>query len=146
VKLLSSSIMLCDNISIAHNHHTNNHPSLNQQWGGNLLVWPKSHILVHKCLVGVHGAIDLNRLARLADDPEYERVENSLSLSSISSTQDNDNGNDRDNSDNSERGKSNNDQHQNEPDNLPALGLPVHMMAKRGDVFLLHPDLAHTGI
>ena len=35
--------------------------------------------------------------------------------------------------------------HTNEPPHLPCLGPPVHVLAKAGDVLLLHPDLAHAG-
>ncbi len=82
------------------------------------MVWPGKHVFIHKCLVGDHGAIDVHALERLVKDP----------LAKVD-----------------EMSNKNTAQHINEPDNLPALGAPTQLRARPGDVFLLHPDLPHTG-
>jgi hypothetical protein len=39
-------------------------------FSGNLLLWPGSHVPIHKSLVGPHGGLDLDLLARLLLDDE----------------------------------------------------------------------------
>ena len=120
---------------------------------GNLLVWPRSHVLVHKCLVGVYGAINLPRLQRLLQNPqedtrEYPQggaraglaIEDDWSGVGHTDTEDSKYTDESIDATGEIRPK-----HENEPSDLPALGPPVHLTARRGDVFVLHPDLAHTG-
>jgi len=110
-------------------------------WQGNLIVWPTTHRLVHGCLTGKNGAIDCDRMQALLDGkpvPDRDAVYESTSAggleSAVSSTEQN-------------AGAANSavGHHDNEPANLPALGIPVQVCLKRGDVIFLHPDLAHTG-
>jgi ectoine hydroxylase-related dioxygenase (phytanoyl-CoA dioxygenase family) len=92
---------------------------------GNLLIWPGSHEPVHACAVGTHGALDLGRLRRMYGH-------DSLPLSSTSSSQGTVPGQE-------------DTIHDNEPSDLPPLGEPLQLRAKAGDVVILHPDTAHSG-
>ena len=96
-------------------------------WQGNLTVWPGTHRLVHSCLQGENGAIDSRRMQDILDGKQvlarnaaYDRTD-VLKVDARTA------------------------HHDNEPVDLPPLGPPVQLCLKRGDIIILHPDLAHTG-
>ena len=104
---------------------------------GNLLLWPGSHFVMHRCKVDEHGALDINNLHKMLSHPIFSDCcspttmqhfpQNSSVECSESTTSVNREG-----------------QHDNEP-NLPSLGKPVQLIASAGDCVFLHPDLAHAG-
>ena len=114
---------------------------VDDDYSGNLLVYPGSHFMIHQCSVGPHGDIDKARLKSLKANQQsflYEDYEG------------NDDNNDQTNNDNdnvdiNSNGINNtNDHHINEP-LLPSLGNPYQLKSRSGDIVLLHPDLAHEG-
>jgi len=114
-------------------------------WQGNLTVWPSTHHLVHECLTGKNGAIDCDRMQALLDgklvrerDAVYESTPVGASYGIAA-----DSGTGGDHNHNASGHVQH--VHDNEPSNLPALGPPVQVCLKRGDILFLHPDLAHTG-
>mmetsp|Transcript_2849 Transcript_2849/g.3999 ORF Transcript_2849/g.3999 Transcript_2849/m.3999 type:complete len:455 (-) Transcript_2849:25-1389(-) len=98
---------------------------------GNLLLWPGSHLFLHQCKVGPHGALNRGLLSDLLNrepfsdnrptDPEVSSSSHQIPAEAEADGH-----------------------HDNEPD-LPPLGCPLQLIAKAGDVVLLHPDLAHAG-
>ncbi len=111
-----------------------------EPWHGNLVVWKGTHRLIHRCLQGENGAVDceqmqalLNNTTELADfDHRHSAVPTMHS-------------DDSNCTDTVECVDPCEQIHDNEPSNLPALGTPVQVCLRKGDIVLLHPDLAHTG-
>lgn len=104
------------------------------EFQGNLLVWPGSHALLHKCKVGIHGGFDNCKINEMIRDdsclkPHNSVIEKSNENNGISSIEDS---------------SGSIAFHENEP-LLPDLGPPLQMLGKRGDIILLHPDTAHAG-
>ena len=85
---------------------------------GNLLLWPGSHVPIHLATADDTGRIDSDALlALMRSQHHFDNSRQSTTLPSV---------------------------HINEPD-LPYLGVPLSVCARRGDVIVLHPDLAHCG-
>ena len=97
---------------------------------GNLCVWPNSHILIHQSLVkdSRHGAIDNTKLQAMFHHQcsNFENITDGHPHTDIGSISEMESA------------------HDNEP-LLPSLGSPLQLHAKKGDMFLLHPNLAHAG-
>ena len=138
---------------------------------GNLLVWPGSHLLLHPCKTNRHGALDLDLLARklagqdlhvtaaatttataaatatdttkTASDTTPTATADRTAASSTAATTTATSASDP--SDPSHPHHPHHPLHNNEPPHLPHLGPPVQVLARAGDVVLLHPDLAHAG-
>ena len=100
---------------------------------GNLLLWPGSHFVMHRCKVDEHGALDLSLLHRLLLHPVFADC-----CSPTASAEAPHVGKD-------DRRRLSEVKHDNEPDVLPSLGKPVQLIASAGDCVFLHPDLAHAG-
>jgi hypothetical protein len=98
-------------------------------FSGNLLLWPGSHVPIHKSIIGQHGGLDLDLLARLVNDEVSEEVNEKFSSATETT----------------EAVVTERILHENAPTNLPSLGEPLQMHFKAGDVVLVHPDTAHCG-
>ena len=83
---------------------------------GNLLLWPGSHVPIHHATADDSGRIDSARLTHFMGIAPPSSEE-MHSSSSI---------------------------HVNDPD-LPDLGEAFSLRARRGDIVVMHPDLAHCG-
>ena len=109
---------------------------------GNLLLWPGSHIPIHKTLVGRIGGLDLELLTKLLRDEENGCIEKE---SSSDTCKGDDNEPDENGSHSPCVGNKTDQRHDNEPSCLPNLGLPHQLHLRAGDVIFLHPDTAHCG-
>jgi hypothetical protein len=103
---------------------------INTENSGNLLLWPGSHILIHKHTINSFGAIDYESLQNFVTN-DVNTLFAGVMTSDGTITKDYDDYKD-------------DIKHNNEP-TLPHLGKPLTVCAKKGDIVLLHPDLAHTG-
>eukprot|EP01035_Chromulina_nebulosa_P029326 gene29326-38857_t len=101
---------------------------------GNLLLWPGSHFVMHRCKVDDHGALDLSLLHRMLSHPIFADCYTPTPPTAGAETP-------QENKDHDSRNEA---KHDNEP-NLPSLGKPVQLIASAGDCVFLHPDLAHAG-
>ncbi len=101
-----------------------------EDYSGNLCVWPNSHILIHQSLVqdNKYGAIDSGKLQGMYRHQcnNFTTIDDDCPTDSVESIEEAET------------------THDNEPP-LPSLGSPVQLHAKKGDIFLLHPNLAHAG-
>jgi hypothetical protein len=95
---------------------------------GNLLLWPGSHVLIHRATVDDCGRIDCALLETLLtkNADHFNLSVESTTTAAVSLDCEP------------------SEVHDNEPQ-LPRLGPPLTMQMRRGDVVLLHPDLAHCG-
>jgi len=133
---------------------------INDDFSGNLLVWPGSHYLIHQSQIGSNGDIDKDRLKSLKTkqqiylNEDYDSTDNILTSNDTidnNNNNNNNNNNSNSNSNNSNNSNNNNDNngnivyHNNEPLDLPNLGNPYQVKCKAGDIVLLNPDLAHAG-
>jgi ectoine hydroxylase-related dioxygenase (phytanoyl-CoA dioxygenase family) len=130
---------------------------VDMDWNGNLLVWPGTHRLIHCCLENEFGAIDCGKLQLLLDgrvqldaaratagtrgatrEPlapaDAEDAVNAAACAGACVPMMGD------------RAEAAEQRiHDNAPPNLPALGRPLQVRVGKGDIVLLHPDLAHAG-
>jgi hypothetical protein len=99
-----------------------------EEWQGNLLVYPKKHHVIHKCLSNTdsHG-FDAEMLSSLLGHTAHDMRRN-----------------DTDTAAEVDEGSESDQQHDNMPP-LPPIGAPRCLLLKKGDVVLLHPDLPHSG-
>ena len=90
---------------------------------GNLLLWPGTHVPVHHATVDDSGRVDSSRLLHFLGTyrPAHHEMDPGIGSPDSSSSF-----------------------HQNDPD-LPELGEPFSLRARKGDVIVIHPDLAHCG-
>lgn len=86
---------------------------------GNLLVWPGSHLPIHRSLKGSDGEIDVGLLSSLINDSTHNEMQQGHY-----------------------RGGGKQDCSLS---NLPNLGIPLQLKLKAGDVVFLHPETAHCG-
>ena len=88
-----------------------------EEFMGNLLLWPTKHSLIHSCLTesNKHG-FDVDKLCALLDEKISSLEKNEVKV----------------------------DGHDNMPA-LPSLGKPHTVLLKKGDVICVHPDLPHSG-
>lgn len=127
---------------------------IESEFCGNLMVWPGSHLLLHRCKTTEQGALDEEKLALIVQQKPFSdlRAISAVRVKHVPQKSNNDN-----------RSHNGEDQtHDNEPE-LPSLGCPHQITAKAGvslcpyndhylknyltsqDILLLHPDLAHAG-
>jgi hypothetical protein len=102
-----------------------------EDFAGNLLVWPGSHIPIHQSLVGDHGGLDLELLSSLLGADENHSKSIASNNRHVEST--------------NNSSEATTALHDNAPEDLPSLGLPHQVKMKAGDVVFVHPDTAHCG-
>ena len=103
---------------------------VDEDFSGNLLVWPGSHLLLHQCKTGANGALDCGKLASLVQrrDSPFSDLRPLLGSQASSSS-----------SSNHHTSHTVGDlPHDNEPE-LPRLGKPVHFRGKKGVSWLRCP-------
>jgi len=98
---------------------------------GNLCLWPSTHIIMHQCTCDAFGKLDMDKLNGLLQEQQGEQARAPFIPPFASSS--------------SSIHQRDLDHHDNEPQELPCLGPPHQLLAKAGDIVLLHPDLAHAG-
>jgi ectoine hydroxylase-related dioxygenase (phytanoyl-CoA dioxygenase family) len=102
-----------------------------EEFCGNLLVWPGSHSLLHKCTTNDNGALDNQKILNLCRTHRFSDFSDARSLTHNNSYE---------NKIDYDLDKT----HNNEP-LLPSLGYPLQLPTNIGDIVMLHPDLAHAG-
>lgn len=121
---------------------------IDQPLAGNLLIWPRTHKLLHACKINEYGALDMEKLRCLIDDEGFDcrkilsiDEQESIFQANYASRQLNTRTNtipgEADISANPEINgnhiSSNHDIiHDNEPASLPSLGRPVSLLMKAG--------------